>query len=201
MSNKITSLFFLMCLLVSNTASALLIEKDLFTAGDSLVIGNTVTNTEYIRLSETRNTNAVNESMYGGLGFKWATLDELLVLYTSIGMPLSNGGAFASQDDLNLAKSATRLLTGSTVTAANFFVDDGSPLGIWSQLRFNSSGTYDTNIWVLGYQANGYSTTQEGWTGALMIRTAQVPVPAPLALLGIGALVLGFTRKKEAAKR
>ncbi len=189
-------------LTVCSFANAGLIEVDLLSAGDNLIIQSSDTQSEYIKLSATNNTRAINESLYSDLGFRWATLEEMLVLYISIGLSNSSG-IWDSPTDYGKALAAVSLFTSGEVTdSMNLFVDDGSAgskIGTWSQLRINP-GSYETHIYEISIpDAPLYAEAgpHAEATGQLMIRTVAVPEPSSLAIFALGMMGLASRRFKK----
>jgi PEP-CTERM motif len=186
-------------LLFSGASQAILIDNGDFTT-------DTSSGSDWLDLSfNTRITYddmiATDLNGYGAQGYRYATLNEVLALWVNAGIPNVPSYGNAVRDVANSpALLALETLIGRTAgdyTAG--FVSDIDPGSPSSEFRYVPWFRVST-----GQLVAEWSQPTDRWNGyeiaSWLVRDSaeSVPVPATIALFGLGLVGLGWSRRKKA---
>ncbi|MET0081697.1 MAG: PEP-CTERM sorting domain-containing protein [Sedimenticola sp.] len=129
---------------------------------------------------------------FGGTGSSWYSTFEFTISDAAV---LSVTDAFLAGDIFEVFADSVSL--GLT----SFTSDTTSQIGSDYDSAF-ASASWSSGSWDLAagsYVISGVVTASPHGSGgaALRLDTAEVPVPAPLALMGLGLAALGFSQRKK----
>lgn len=207
----------ILSILSSQQADAALIGADWMLPGDGLMVRDTTTNLEWLKLTETAGLSYAQVSGQLGTGgsfagLRFATNTEVLALFgdyfgisLAAGMPrevfayLDPGVRLASETLGDGVSGGTDPISGPN---ANYrlvgFTGDamlnGSPFALGAVTRWS-----DTDYYTVKDPLEFYETyaSDFDWIGSYLVRPAAVPLPAAAWLLGSGLLGLaGLARLK-----
>jgi len=209
--------------LFSINASASVISGDYSAGGDGLLSIDTTNNMEWLDVSSTVNQSVTQAlATYNAAGFRLATASELVDLYVSAGIDSVLDYNYGFSNPIAVVGTPTTAYYNVTSVAGK-----AAAASLHLMMGWTSAAFYG-NPWIHGYLADHdgdtrhalgrfrmyesefavhVNTNLDQWgqtepsesVGSFLVRsTGEVPAPAPLALLGIGALAFGFTRRKKA---
>lgn len=198
-------------------ADAALIGADWLSPGDALMVRDTTTGLEWLKLTETAGLSYAQVSTQFGAGgsfagLRFATNTEVLALFGDyFGISLAAGmfrevpayldpgvrlasetlgdGVSGGTDPVSGPNANYRLVgfTGNTML-------DGSPFALGAVTRWSDTDYYTVKDPLAAWDI--YAGDFD-WIGSYLVRPAAVPVPAAAWLLGSGlALLAGFARRK-----
>lgn len=214
-SSLITALLFLTPAL---PAHAMLINMDWQTAGDGLMVRDTATNLEWLKLTETAGLPYLTVSTQLGAGGTYAGLryatnaevaavfgdyfgiDLIMGWYGEVPAYLDPGVRLASEalgdgvsggtDDVSGPNANYRLvgLTGELML-------NGSPFALGAVTRWSDTDYYRIKDPL---SSGDFYAGDFDWIGSYLVRTAETPIPAAAWLLLSGVLALaGMARRNE----
>lgn len=109
------------------------------------------------------------------------------------GIYLQTDAFTVTDDSLSLAIDATSINAWSAdPDYAGISFDDN--IGIWFHISVGSSFSYDAQDLI-----TSYDFSQQGWYDLADRSTTVIPEPATTALLGLGLLVMGFSRVRRSS--
>ena len=210
---------------VSLNASAVLINHDWQVAGDGLIVRDTTTNLEWLKLTETMGMtydNVSSQFLMGGSfeDLRYATNAEVIAIFTQyFGIPLgpsSYYGEIPAYIDPGVRLASEALGTGVSGGTdevsgpnANYILVgytgelmmDGGRFALGAHTRWSDTDYFSAQD-PLGSHAAYYaiSASFDSVRGSYLVRTAVVPLPAAVWLFGSGLLgLIGIARRKRAA--
>jgi hypothetical protein len=217
---QFSRLLFTCLALFSIHASAALVSMDWKTSGDGLITHDTATGLDWLDLTQTNDmsrdyvlTQLVSDGQFAGM--RYATTNEVLGLWSTIGIDLFDGAYYFGQDPL--VAQATQLLgnvyceydcssypygvTGLTADLYTGYTDLYQRLGA---MVSNQTASEPERTWYEnGTFTGNYSDTSEVWLAHYLVRASvssvsSVPVPASVWLFGSGLLGLaGVSRRTQ----
>ena len=197
-------------LFLSSHSNAALVEVDLFTTGDGLLIRDTVNNLEWLDVTQTVGMSASDSiAAYESYGFSLATASDVIQLYTEAGIvDISDGGTTRTPENV---PGVFLLLTLMNHTEEAFrdntwvhgFIDDfGDPLTV-TLARFTDNvvgaPTLDAENGYAHVNTNGLWSVDDSdaYVGSFLVRTSVVPVPAAIWLFGSGLIGLAAVSRRK----
>ena len=201
---------------MSTSVDAALLSTDWLNANDNLVVTDTDSSLDWLKLTETVGysyTYVVSQLGTGGQfdGWRYATNLEVASLFTAFGLPLDAHLSVAGPLDTSIVNFANTM--GNIMHDANPIFSYGARgmIGESSGGNMYLAGAYyvtssETNIYVgpnLGAGASLVSPTIACLDlGSYLVREASlsaVPVPAAVWLFGSGLIgLIGLARRKTA---
>ena len=199
-------------------ANAALINVDWQTAGDGLMVRDTFTNLEWLKLTETAGLSYAEVTAQLGeggsfQGLRYATNEESLVLFgeyfaidlaadrpRSVFAYLDPGVRLASEtlgdgisggtDEQSGPNANYRLvgLTGETML-------NGAQFAIGAVTRWS-----DTDYYTVKDPLEPFFDVYAGdfdWIGSYLVRVGEVPLPGAVWLFGVGLIALGAGRRRS----
>lgn len=206
-----------MCIcLQARTASAILVERDLFSAGDNLLTFDTATGLEWLDVDQTigLSFNQVTANVGGwiDLGFVYASIDQVSTLYSNAGVtdrtntPVSSNFAGASELLMKLGCTGFCSQANSPFQQGITF-DGGSviagPRGVPFVQTFLNESTARAFCVSAGNDCGIADDGALSSIGSYLIREASaLPEPATIALFGLGLVGLGLAagRRRQTAE-
>ena len=192
-------------LVLSTSVNAAIISADWQTAGDNLITHDTESGLNWLDLTETNTLtyNYVNGQLGTGgqfAGYRYATSDEVVQLWTNFGVDLTSGAPY------NSAVYNPGIAEGSNYLGN--IMGGGYPYGVRGMVSDELYGWH----YYLGAYTNGVNSyydiastyqaasgTSYVNVGSYLVQTSVVPVPAAVWLFGSGLIGLfGFARRKKA---
>ena len=206
-----------MCVcLQARTASAVLVERDLFSAGDNLLTFDTATNLEWLDVDQTLglsfNQVTVNVGGWLDLGFVYASIDQVSTLYSNAGVtdqtntPVSSN--FAGASELLVKLGCTGFCSQANSPFQQGLTFDGGSV-IFGQRGVPFVQTFLNASMARAFcvsAGNDCGVTGDGARssiGSYLIREASaLPEPATIALFGLGLVGLGLAagRRRQTAE-
>ena len=199
---------------LTTNVNAELIEIDWQNAGDNLITSDTVTGFNWLDLTETNSmsyNDVLSQLGSGGAfdGFRVATSDEVVALFSEIGTDLSNGAVTFAPGTLDAAIVYASDLLGN-------IINELGPSYPYGMLGLVADGSTSSNHYRMGsyyYAANSANYYEPAGGGGLVTNTdsnsytgtylvddsgvSAVPVPAAAWLFGSGLLgLIGVARRK-----
>lgn len=200
-------------LVLSTNVNAAIISTDWKVAGDNLITHDTVSGFNWLDLTETNNLsyNAVVAQLgVGGIyeGFRVATSNEVVALWSNFGIDLSSGAPTRTNEgyDSNIAQASSIL--GNTIAEYNAEVYPAGTIGATSDkysadIAFNQRmGAFNNSAYnITSYHIMDGTPSDLDYvyihTGTYLV--SSVPVPAAVWLFGSGLLgLVGVARRKKA---
>ena len=188
---------------VSSVSSAALVEVDLLSEGDRLLTRDTSTDLDWLDITATT-WQSINDVLggYGGyidMGFRFATIAEVTVLYENAGIVIDNPGTPHNQ------ATASQLISLMGASVGFPGIDQISE----GYAGLNEPGTYlayapqaearatYTQGGLAAIPDNVVSFDTIGTAGSYLVRSSVVPIPPALWLFGSGLLgLVGIARRK-----
>lgn len=212
MKKTLQYFLFISVWLHSSTANAYLVSQDLLNSGDGLLTLDTSTGLQWLDLTQTTNIsyNSILDGYGGwlGMGFRYATSNEVVNLYQAAGIPPTGPGAVTIMASDPVYESVQALVnflgeTGSNyqVTFENHF-SAGATADLFPDTEsvncqiFTSVGWQIDSIGLLYFAHSGTNMCigvdgQNSRIGSFLLRdTTAVPLPAAFWLFGSGLLGL-----------
>lgn len=200
-------------------AEAALVSVDWLAAGDGLLVRDTTTRLEWLKLTETAGLTYAQVSGQLGAGgsfegLRYATNAEVVALFgdyfgisLAAGMPRelfgyldpsvrlaseSLGDGVSGGTDAESGPNANYRLVGYT----GELMLNGSPFALGAVTRWSDTDYYTVKDPLASWDI--YAGNFD-WIGSYLVRPAAVPVPAAAWLLGSGLAVLaGFASRRQA---
>lgn len=193
-------------LLLSFSACAALVERDLWDSGDGLITSDGLSGLDWLDVTATLNQswNAVENRLVAGgdlNGFRLATIQELSQFLDHAGIIYSN---FTPAD---WGEKQHMISLFSLIGATN-------PELHTTEARYDAPTQFGNthNIWKLQYSPNGQATSSHdnGYTpdspstgdlrrGSFLVRTSAIPIPTTAWLFGSALAGLLVARRKKAS--
>lgn len=209
-NNKVLSLAFTAIIALSTTSVfASLIEFDYLPgSGDKKITFDSSSGLEWLDLTATQGRSVYQvEAGFGGYladGFRYATGNEVLDLFSSAGVPQ---GTYYDIPHILMVQS---LILKLGVTHQNNPPSPGNPFG--QQTTYGITGdsfptgftpwhTYATigasnSVGGLGGGAQIFADSEDGAIGSFLVRAATVPEPSSALLAGTGLLLLALRKRR-----
>ena len=202
-------------IVASINANASLISTDWQTVGDNLITYDDVSDLRWLDLTETNDMTRLDVLAQLGSGgqfdgWRYATSDEVVTLWSNFGIDLSEGATtFVSGFDA-LVIDATNIL-GNILCEANCVWWPNGALGLTSTQSV-SPGRYDvigalyetrpvptTEYHVVNFNS-ALDNTATTFQGHYLVQSTAVPVPGAIWLFGSGLLgLIGIVKRKRSA--
>lgn len=200
----------LTAILSSQPVAAALIDADWANLNDNLLTTDTASGLSWLDITETAGMSrddVLAATATGGqfTGFRYATADEVIGLWSQYGITLSPATRIIENvldDKIIAAAQQLGNLYGEIIAASDY--------GTLGLIEIDATSPTTTSGWSGAFRQAGQSyyegptikslaaTESELWLGSYLVKPAIVPVPAAIWLFASGLLSLvGFARRRS----